>query len=80
MLTSAGKKEHLLKNFSYWLLLANWEYCKIFQSIYYEEHLQMAAPENVFMKQKKNIHKITIPAFWEGNLSICYITCKKHLF
>ena len=53
MLTSAGEKEHLLKNFSYWLLLANSEYCKIFKSIYYEEHLQMAASENVFMKQKK---------------------------
>ena len=53
MLTSAGEKEHLLKNFSYWLPLANSEYCKIFKSIYYEEHLQMAASENVFMKQKK---------------------------
>ena len=52
MLTSAGEKEHLLKNF-YWLLLANSEYCKIFKSIYYEEHLQTAASENVFMKQKK---------------------------
>ena len=52
MLTSAGEKEHLLKNF-YWLLLANSEYCKIFKSIYYEEHLQTAASENVFMKRKK---------------------------
>ena len=54
MLTSAGEKEHLLKNFSYWLLLANSEYCKIFKSIYYEEHLQTAASENVFMRLKKN--------------------------
>ena len=53
MLTSGGEKEHLLKNFSRWLLLANSEYCKIFNSIYYEEHLQTAASENVFMKQKK---------------------------
>ena len=28
--------------------------------------------KNVFMElKKKNIHKITIPAFWEGNLSVC---------
>ena len=62
MLTSGGEKEHLLKSFSHWLLLANSEYCKIFNSIYYEEHMQTAASENVFMKQKNN-YKITIPAF-----------------
>ena len=61
-------KEHLLKNFSYWLLLTNSEYCKIFKS---EEHLQMAASKNVFMKRKKN-YKITIPAFWEGNMLYIY--------
>ena len=55
MLTSAGKKEHLFKNFSYWLLLANSEYREIFKSIYYEEHLQTAASENVFMKLKKKL-------------------------
>ena len=55
MLTSAGEKEHLLKNFFYWLLLANSEYCKIFKSIYYEEHMQTAASENVFMKQKRKL-------------------------
>ena len=59
MLTSAGEKEHLLKNFSYWLLLANSEYCKIFKSIYYEEHLQMAPSENVPMKQKKIIKSLS---------------------
>ena len=53
MLTSAGEKEYLLKNFSYLLLLANSEYCKIFKSICYEEHLQMAASENVFMELMK---------------------------
>ena len=30
--------------------LFNSEYCKIFQSPYFEEHLQMAASENVFIK------------------------------
>ena len=55
MLTSAGEKEHLLKNFFYWLLLANSECCKIFKSIYYEEHMQTAASENVFMKQKRKL-------------------------
>ena len=42
-----------------WLLLIgkyvcestfNSEYCEIFKSTYFEEHLQMAASENVFMK------------------------------
>ena len=66
MLTSAGKKPTFFKNFSYWLLLPNSEYCEIFKSIYYEEHLQTAASENVFMKLKKKlkfIDKITVPAF-----------------
>ena len=53
MLTSAGKKNTFLKNFSSWLLLANSEYCETFKRIYYEEHLQTAASENVFMKLKK---------------------------
>ena len=53
--------------------LANSEYLRValrqslrefFKSIYYEEHLQNAASENVFMKLKKRIiHKITILAF-----------------
>ena len=30
--------------------LFNSEYCEIFQSTYFEEHLQTAASENVFMK------------------------------
>ena len=28
----------------------NSEYCEIFQSMYFEEHLQAAASENVFIK------------------------------
>ena len=28
----------------------NSEYCEIFQNTYFEEHLQTAAPENVFIK------------------------------
>ena len=45
-----------------WLLLAgkhlcwslfNSEYCKIFKRAYFEEYLQMAASENVFMKLRK---------------------------
>ena len=53
MLTSAGKKPTFFKNFSYWLLLPNSEYCEIFKSIYYEEYLQTVASENVFMKLRK---------------------------
>ena len=53
MLTSAGKKTTFFKKFHYWLLLANSEYCKIFKSNYYEEHMQTAASENVFMKMRK---------------------------
>ena len=30
--------------------LVNSEYCEIFQSTYFEEHLQTAAFENVFIK------------------------------
>ena len=52
MLKSAGKKEPPSKNFSYWLLLANSEYCEILKSIYYEERLQTAASDSVFMKLK----------------------------
>ena len=59
-LTLACKKEHLLKED---LLVAssyrkapvleslfNSEYCEIFQSTYFEEHLHSAASDNVFMK------------------------------
>ena len=53
MLTSTGKKTTFFKNFYYWLLLTNSEYCKIFKSNYYEEHMQRAASENVFMKLRK---------------------------
>ena len=33
--------------------LFNSEYCKIFKSTYFEEHLRTATLENVFMKLKK---------------------------
>ena len=54
MLTLAGEKEHLLKNFSHWPLLANSEYCKIFTYVL-QKHMQTAASENVFMKQKRKL-------------------------
>ena len=38
------KKTPVLKS------LFNSQYCEIFQSTYFEEHLQTAASENVFMK------------------------------
>ena len=34
--------------------LFNSEYCEIFKSTYFEEHLRTAAPENVLMKLSKN--------------------------
>ena len=38
--------------------LLNSEYCEIFKSTYFEEHLRTAASENVFMKlRKNNVHK-----------------------
>ena len=43
MLTLACKKEHLF----------NSEYCEIFKSAYFEEHLRTAASENAFMKLRK---------------------------
>ena len=33
--------------------LFNSEYCEIFKSTYFEEHLRTAASENVFMKLRK---------------------------
>ena len=82
MLTSAGKKEHLPKNFSYWLLLANSEYCKIFKSIYYEEHLQTAASENVFMKLKKKYSSNHYPSILRRkSINMLTLACdKEHLF
>ena len=50
-----AKKNTFLKNFSYWLLPTNSEHCEIFKSIYYEEHLQTAASNNVLMKLKKKL-------------------------
>ena len=44
----------------YWSLFFNSEYCKIFKTTYFEENLQTAASENVFMKLRKikiYIHK-----------------------
>ena len=62
-LTSTCKKEHLFKEH---LLVAasyrktpvleslfNSEYCKIFKSTYFEEHLRTAVSKNVFMKLRK---------------------------
>ena len=34
----------------------NSEYCEIFQSTYFEEHLQSAASENVFIKRDLTLH------------------------
>ena len=63
MLTSACKKEHLFSRpppvaASYRKTpvlesLFNSEYCKIFKSTYFEEHLRIAASEKVFMKMRK---------------------------
>ena len=41
------RKTHMLDS------LFNIEYGKIFKSTYFEDHLQMAASENVFMKLRK---------------------------
>ena len=32
------------------------EYCETFQSTYFEEHLQSAASENVFIKRDLTLH------------------------
>ena len=62
MSTPACKKEHL---FTEHLLVAaymktplleslfNSEYCEIFKSTYFEEHLRTTTSENVFMKLRK---------------------------
>ena len=63
MLTLPCKKQHFLKED---LLVAasyrktplleslfNSEYCKIFKSTYFEEHLRTASSENMFMKLRK---------------------------
>ena len=58
MLTLACKKEYLLVAAFYRKTPVleshfNSEYCEIFKSTYFEEHLCTAAPENVFMKLRK---------------------------
>ena len=63
MLTLACKKEHLFKEdllvaASYRKIpvlesLFNFEYCEIFKSTYFEEHLRTAASGNVLMKLRK---------------------------
>ena len=47
--------------------LFNSEYCEIFQSTYFEEHLQTAASENVFIKiiHKENKLYIKKPRFFQ---------------
>ena len=39
--------------------VVNSEYCEIFESTYFEEHLRTAASENVFMKLRKRLFKET---------------------
>ena len=46
LVTHPYRKTHILDS------LFNIEYGKIFKSTYFEDNLQMAASENVFMKQK----------------------------
>ena len=46
-MTTSYKKTPVLES------LFNSEYCKIFESTYFEEHLRPAASENVFMKLRK---------------------------
>ena len=64
MLTLACKKEHrffyegLIVAASYRKTpvlesLFNSEYCEVFKSTYFEEHLRMAASENLFMKLRE---------------------------
>ena len=55
MSTSACKKENLFlrRNTSVLESLYNSEYCEIFKSTYFEEHLRTAASENVLMKVRK---------------------------
>ena len=47
--------------------LFNSEYCKIFKSAYFEEHLQTAASENVFIKiiHKEKKNSINIRNKWK---------------
>ena len=46
-MTASYRKTTVLKS------LFNSEYCEIFKSTYFEEHLRTAASENVFMKLRK---------------------------
>ena len=50
--------------------LFNSEYCKIFQSTYFEEHLQTAASENLFIKIIHN--PIFSTSMSETSENICF--------
>ena len=52
MSTLACKKEYLLVP-AFYRKTPVLEYCEIFKSTYFEEHLCTAASENVFMKLRK---------------------------
>ena len=56
--------------------LFNSQYCEIFQSIYFEEHLQMAAFENVFRFIKRINFTLKNPIFStslsETNKNACF--------
>ena len=61
------------------LSLFNSEYCEIFKSTYFEEHLQTGASENVFMKLSKikiysrfYIKKRTFSSILETNEYVCF--------
>ena len=45
--------------------LVNSEYCEIFQSTYFEEHLQTAASENVFILIKRINITLKKPRFFQ---------------
>ena len=61
MLTSACKNEHLRTPPSdCFIIRVSSEYCEIFKSTYFEEHLRTAASKNVFIKK---IVKLFIRSF-----------------
>ena len=53
MLPSTGKKENRFLRTPPSGVLFNLEYCEIFKSTYFEEHLETADSENVVMKLRK---------------------------
>ena len=51
--------------------VVNSEYCEIFESTYFEEHLRTAASENVFMKLRKK------RLFKETSENVCFYFMKE---